>query len=141
MPMRRGADARISIDGVFCALNRFEVSDRSSSINVTNTEGIPGSPADSEAARGYAAKIPDIAEGTIRVTFASYDDDNDPFAGSLHLESGVYYPIQVYPTGSGESHNYGSLLCTEVTHSGSVPGPQPVTATFESDGLYTVLGG
>lgn len=140
MTMRRGADARWTINGVAYAVNRYRCGGRVAPIAVGNTEGRCGNPAVADAI-GYGAIIADLREGQIELTQPTFDDDNSPYVAPINLVEGAYYAVRHYPAGlSGDFAEYGNCLCVDVEHEGGVPGPQPVRVVFQTDGAYSHPG-
>lgn len=140
MPMRRGADVKVDIDGVPFAAQRVRAGDRSPALNVSNSEGQTGNPVTADGPN-YVSKTPDLREGTLQLVNATFDDDNNPFGSPLFLTSGNWYAVLIYPAGrDGEAHDYGNLLLESVGHDFGIPGLQPCTFDFVSDGSYTLAG-
>lgn len=140
MPMRRGADVKVQIDGVTYAVQRVRVGDRSPALNVSNSEGACGNPL-IEATDGFATKTPDLREGTLQLVSATFDEDNNPFAAPLSLTSSNWYGVEIFPAGlGGPAHQLGNVLLEEVSHDFNIPGLQPVTLNFQTDGAFSLAG-
>lgn len=138
--LRRGADVRITVDGVAFAVSRVRVGDRTTAQNVSNSEGVCGNPLVAPAL-GFVTKTPDLREGSLEMTAVTFDDENNPFSAPLSFTSGNWYQVSVFPAGlAGPFHDLGNILLTNVTHEFNIPGLQPVNLTFESDGLYVLAG-
>jgi hypothetical protein len=138
--MRRGADVKVTINGVAYAVQRVRVGDRSPALNVSNSEGMPGNPT-YDVVGGFVTKTPDLREGTLELVSATFDEDNNPFASPLSLTSGNWYAVDVFPAGlSGPTAQFGNLLLEDVSHDFNIPGLQPVTLRFQSDGRYVMAG-
>lgn len=135
----RAADFRVSIGGTFYAVQEVFVGASVQPIRVSNTEGTPGNP-EADTARGFTAVIPDLAEGRVRLVSATFNDDENPYAAPIGLDVGEYFEIEVFPAGEGDSYSYGNCLCVSVSHQGRIPGPQPLTAEFETDGTFSFPG-
>lgn len=136
MAQRRAADARWKIDGILYAVKRFRRSGRANPIDVSNSEGVPGNPAQ-PAALGTSACIGDLPEGQFQLVSATFDDAANPFAAPLVLIENSYHTLQHYPAGiAGPAAAAFNALLVEVVSEGQIPGAQPVTLTFQSDGAY-----
>lgn len=140
MAMRRGQDARLTIDGVAFAFNRLRVSDRTTAQAVSNSEGRTGNP-DFTDSPGFVSKVPDLIEGMIEVVAASFDEDANVFGPPPLISKGFYYVLAVYPNGlSSDPWSIGNALLVEVSHEFQIPGLQPLTLRFETDGIYLPPG-
>jgi hypothetical protein len=135
MTQRRGADFRVLLNGTFYAVARIEVGGRCPPDVVSNTEGVPGNPL-AAIARGFSAIIGDLAEGTMRLVSATFDDANNPYAAPFDVDIGEYVSIIAFPSGAGFGYNYGNCLVLSYSHSGQVPGLQPLTIEVQTDGLF-----
>lgn len=134
--MQRGANCRWKIDGVLYAVQNFRRGGRAQGINVSNSEGAPGNDVEADAV-GFTSKIADVRDGQFQLVSASFDDEDNPFASPLALVEGTYHTLQQFPAGlSGPASSAFNALLVEVSHQGQIPGAQPVTLTFESDGEY-----
>lgn len=146
MAMRRAADFRVTIDGTAYAVQRVRVGDHTGTIVVTNTERVPGNAGYTDGSADgehFEAKIPDIRAGQIQLVNATLDETEDTFGpGGYDLVSGYYYALHVIPTATDLAyyHDYGNCLLVDISHEGGIPGPQPVTLTFETDGSYRLAG-
>lgn len=143
MAMKRACDARVEMDGAFFSVQRFMVGSSVQPIRVSNTEGKPGNSQASadNTRRGYAAKLGDEKEGRIRLVNATWDDEENPWSSTINLIPGTYHDVKVYPDGAGEVHSYTNCLLVSTSHEGAIPGGQPVTMEFETDGYYVEATG
>lgn len=110
-------------------------------IDVTNTEAEPGCEEFAGSGEeGGAAEIGDVKRGTLSLTL-NYDDVRDPFAAPLSLIVDQYYAIKYYPSGVTGPLLYDLLNCRlrNASHDALVPGGQPVTLEFGTDGLADSL--
>lgn len=140
MSMRRGQDARATINGVAFAFNRFRISDRAASLNVSNSEGRTGNSAGTDSP-GFMSKTPDLSEGQFELVAASYDETFNLFGTPPNLTPAFWYDVFVYPVGiDNDPWEFPNALLVEVTHEGNVPGLQPLTLRFETDGAYLPPG-
>jgi hypothetical protein len=136
MGMARAADCRWKIDEDWYSIQRFRRSGRTNPINVSNSEGALGNQ-DFPDEIGSSAFIPDLPEGQFQLVNATWDESANPFTAPAPLVEGTYHLLQQFPAGvSGSSSSVFNALLIEVTHEGQIPGPQPVTLTFQSDGFY-----
>src|SRR4051812_30994061 len=132
MPKRRGVDGRWTLNGTAYSVQRYDLGGRLQAIQVANTEGTVGNP-NGTVARGYSAKLGDIFEGTVGLTQPTFDENENPFAAPLDLDIGQYVRVKFYPAGlSGPFYDMGDMLLSGMSHSGSVPGAQPLRLEFES---------
>jgi len=138
MPMRRAVDARVLLRGTLYATQEFSFDETSQLDDCSNTEGVPANTALGSAAFGYASKLCDIISCRVMIRNATFDDTSNPFALPIALSAGFYLPVRVYPAGlGGVSWNIPNMAVSGVSHGGRVPGPQPITITGESDGLFS----
>ena len=81
----RSADCRAKINGTLYAYQKWMVGSKVSVIRVDNSEGEPGNSGSPNGNQvGYAAKLPDVAEGRARLVSATSDDA----AGSERVQQG-----------------------------------------------------
>ena len=133
---RRGADFRVSINGVFYAVARIGVSARVGDLITSNTEGTPGNPA-AVAFLGCTTRIADLPDGEFTLQSATWDDADNPWAAPISLALGGYYALVGYPAGiaAGVGYTWGNCLLVDFDHSANVPGPQPMNLRFRPDGV------
>lgn len=135
---RRGVDFRVTINGIFYAVNSIGVSGNVADIMTSNTEGIAGNPNwDTNPLGDFVSRIPDLPDGQFTLGSATFDDDDNPFAGAINLVLGGYYALAAFPAGFQISlaYQWGNAILTGFDHTGRVPGPQPVNLTFKPDGV------
>lgn len=145
--MYRGADARVWIAGYYWAVQRYSFSGSVPPINVSNTEGIAGNPnyttpaasVPSSAGGGFQSFIRDLGVARIRLVSATFDSTDNPWSNPPALDLGSYYTIQFYPDKDGSIYyDFPNCLLVDFTHEGTVPGPQPLTLEFTTDGDFHV---
>lgn len=142
---RRGFEWRVSINGIFYAVQSIGVSARVADIMVSNTEGTPGNPLQA-AMPGTVARIPDLPDGEFTLESATFDDSDNPFATPIDLFLGEYYFLSGYPAGLAEAqlvYSWGNCMFMSFDHRARIPGPQPLSLRFAPDGIdvLTMLGG
>lgn len=137
---RAGYEFRVWIDGNPYAVGRIEVGGRVEPIRTGNTEGYTGNPNAADA-RGFSAVIPDLSEGRIRLVSATFDDGDNPFSAPISLTLGEYYALEASPVGdtSGFTYDYGNCMLVSYDHTASIPGPQPMTLEFQTDGTFGIV--
>ncbi len=139
MGQRRGADARFVLDGFFFACNRISIRINVPLIDTSNTEGVAADPSGVIAVnpqRFSVSKLPDITGAEIECAAATFSDDDNPFLKAIGLFPGSFHTITFYPTGN-VGVQYGPWHCAYAgsEHTVMVPGAQPLTLKFETDGV------
>lgn len=139
MAYRRGADFRLEIGGVFFACTRIVNETSGQAIDMTNTEGIPGRPAELGAvpAIGTSAVIADVPKGTLTIS-CYWNEDENPWALPF-FKIGSYTPVVAYPSGiafESVQWDWGFMCILSLSHTGQIPGGQPIEIRLASDGPY-----
>jgi len=153
MPMRRAADARVTINGVPFSVQRYAVRARSPRIDVSNTERIAGNPglpigAGAADARGRpthgAAFIGDIPLAEIEITVATWNDAINPYIAPLLVRVGFWVTLAFFPVSpanrvfaplpAGGFYGPWNCLVEDCSHEGIVgQGGQPWSARLVTD--------
>ncbi len=139
MGQRRGADARFILDGLFFACNRIIVRITPPLIDTSNTEGVAAdaSLGGVNGILGTVAKLPDITGAEIECTAATFSDDDNPFLKAVGLLPNSFHTLIVFPAGLAAGVKYGPwhVAYAGSEHTMMVPGAQPITLKFETDGV------
>jgi len=150
MPIRRSADARMSVNGILVAVRRFSQRIVSPAVDVSNSEAIPGganvvSPfysggqlAGLSGTGGPCRSFTgDIKHAVIRFS-CFYDDSNDPQLLPVAMIAEGWADVSWFPAGlAGLAYGPFSALVSEIEHSGEVgQGAQMVDFTLYTDGEF-----
>lgn len=136
---RAGWKAKVRIGDTQFACQSVDPDIDGGDVDVSNTEGEAGNPDYDGGEEGGAASIGDIKRGTLTCRIA-YDDETSPWLSPLSLVVNNYYAIKVYPSGltGPEMYDWPNARLRKTSHSMVVPGGQPVTVTFVSDGIASL---
>lgn len=137
MPQRRGADARFMIDGALFACNRITKRIPQPLLDTSNTEGVASDPEQASNPKlGSVSKLPDITGAEIECAAATFNDDDNPFLSPFNVRPGSYHFVTFFPAGL-LGPKYGPWHCAFAgsEHQVMVPGAQPLTVKFETDGV------
>lgn len=137
----KAADAKVRINGLAVACQRFRRHSSVRPIDASTTEGTTGSGV-GDLAPDSRAHMPDLREGEFEFEIPIAMDDNDPYAAPLQIQDGGYYGIRFYPRGlAGPVADYGLCLCVETYDEGTVgQGGTRQVCRFVTDGGFALPG-
>jgi hypothetical protein len=131
-----GSKLKVRINGQVFKASRVSVQDRVDLGNITASESLPD--ADGVVRK---QKLPQTGDGTLTITNATYDPEENAFVAPRNIRTGVAVAVRVYPDGlDGEPWDFPRVFFGQVGHDIDVNALQPLTLTGETDGVYYTPG-
>jgi hypothetical protein len=140
MAQLAGHFVQVDIDGVPYTVSEWSFDDNCPALDTTNSEGVDGSGAPNVVA--FATNTSGVAQATIMLKTATFDDTDDIFAPPLILRSGLVVRILIYLDGraAANPHVFPRVRITNVKDEGQTTGLQPITLEGVTDGVYFLRG-
>jgi hypothetical protein len=134
----KGFEGRVKINDITVAYATVSLDPLMQANDLSNSEGKTGK-AGMPAIPGFRSVTGDVAGFRITIEIRTWSDLDDPFALPLSLDQGDYVKVEVFPLKAGtKKHSFPSALLVSPSHRLQIPGTQPVTLVFESDGFYAL---